>query len=402
MWTYSARWPPWRILMSINTKNILDIDENLRLIGTAHVSKASVNLVREQIKEFKPDIIAVELCESRLAALKKPDGIDNEDLLKIISEGRSAMIILQSALAVQQRKMGISSGEKPGAELMEAINIGEELEIPVELIDRDVVITLRRAWHKMGFREKIRVISTLLEDDDDDEFDLDQLLEDTDLLSSMMEDVYKIAPNAGHVLIDERDLFLTGRLQQIRGKGKILGIVGAGHISGIQENLKKPSIESTSKLSELRKQPKKPVWPKYLMLAIPIFLISAVAWSGVKGDFSTVRDSAIIWLALNSLLTGIGVLIARGHPFSVIVGALASPITSLNPSVAAGWFAGYTQLKMSPPTGKDATDFLEFPSFYGMFFKNKVGRVIMVTSLGNLGSTAGTFLAAGLISSGLI
>ncbi|MBU89708.1 MAG: hypothetical protein CMA57_04890 [Euryarchaeota archaeon] len=388
--------------MTIITKNIVDIDENLRLLGTAHVSKTSVNLVREQINLYKPDIVAVELCQSRLSALKKPEGIDNEDLLKIISEGKSAMIILQSALSVQQRKMGIDSGEKPGAELLEAINLAEELEIPVELIDRDVVITLRRAWHKMGFREKIRVITSLLDDQEEDDFDLEELLEDSDLLSSMMEDVYKIAPNAGHVLIDERDLFLTGRIQQIRGKGKILAVVGAGHISGIQENLKKSTIESTSKLSELREQPKKPNWPKYLMLAIPIFLIMAVIWSGIKGDFNTVWDSALIWLALNSALTGLGVIIARGHPLSVIAGALASPITSLNPSLAAGWFAGYTQLKVSPPTGKDAGDFLDFPSFYGMFFKNKVGRVIMVTSLGNLGSTAGTFLAAGLISSGLI
>ena len=388
--------------MSEGTKNIVDIDENLRLIGTAHVSSTSVNLVRDQISKYTPDVVAVELCESRLASIKKPEGIDNEGLLKIISDGKSAMIILQSALSVQQRKMGIDSGEKPGAELLAAINIAEEENIPVELIDRDVIITLRRAWHKMGLREKSRVFEALLLDDEDDEFDLEELLEDSDLLSNMMEDVYKIAPNAGYVLIDERDEYLGARIQQIRGKGKILAIVGAGHLSGIEKNLKKPAMELTSRLPELNEQPKKSNWPKYLMLAIPILLISAICKSAYNGDFTTVWDSISIWLVLNAVLTGLGVMIARGHPVSIIVGALASPITSLNPTIAAGWFAGYTQLKIVPPTGKDASDFLEFPSFFNMFFRNKVGRVIMVTALGNIGSTAGTFLAAGIISYGLI
>ena len=388
--------------MSEETKNIIDIDENLRLLGTAHVSTTSVNLVKQQIEEYNPDIVAVELCESRLATLKKPEGINNEELLKIISEGKSAMIILQSALSVQQRKMGLDAGEKPGAELLAAINTAEEKKIPVELIDRDVIITLRRAWYKMGFREKIRVLDTLLLEDDEDDFDLEEILEDSDLLSRMMEDAKEVAPNAGYVLVDERDAFLSARIQQIRGKGKILAVVGAGHLSGIQTNLKKPAMECTSRLAELNEQPKKPSWPKYLMLAIPILLLAALANSAYEGDFATVWDSISIWLVLNAALTGIGVLIARGHPLSIIVGALASPITSLNPSLAAGWFAGYTQLKMVPPTGKDAADFLEFPSLFSMFFRNKVGRVIMVTSLGNAGSTVGTFLAAGLISNGLI
>ena len=222
--------------MSEVIKNIIDIDENLRLLGTAHVSTTSVNLVKNQIAEYKPDIVAVELCESRLASLKRPEGIDNEDLLKIISDGKSAMIILQTALSVQQRKMGINSGEKPGAELLAAINVADEAEIPVELIDRDVIITLRRAWHKMGIREKWRVLNALLwEEDEEDNFDLEELLEDSDLLSAMMEDVYKVAPNAGRVLIDERDEYLSGRIQQIRGKGRILAIVGAGHLSGIKD-----------------------------------------------------------------------------------------------------------------------------------------------------------------------
>ena len=138
------------------------------------------------------------------------------------------MILLQSALASQQRRMGISTGEKPGAELLAAVKAAEESDIPVEMIDRDVVITLRRAWHRMGFREKWRVINTLLWEEEEDDFSIDDVLGDSDLLSKMMEEAREVAPRAGEVLIDERDAFLAGRIQQIRGKGKILAVVGAG------------------------------------------------------------------------------------------------------------------------------------------------------------------------------
>ena len=384
-------------MMSEYTKNIIDIDDSLRLLGTAHVSTTSVNLVKNQIAEYKPDIVAVELCESRLSSLKRPEGIDNEDLLKIINDGKSAMIILQSAISVQQRKMGINSGEKPGAELLAAINVADEVGIPVELIDRDVIVTLRRAWKKMGIREKLRVLNSLLwEEVEEDDIDLEELLEDGDLLSSMMEDVYKVAPNAGHVLINERDAYLSGRIQQIRDKGKILAVVGAGHLSGIQDNLKKPSKETISILPELEKQPKKSNLTKYLMLSIPIVLVALVGKMAYDGDVTKVWDSISVWLVLNALLAGIGILIAGGHPLSIIVGALASPFTSLNPSLAAGWFAGYTQIKMVPPTGKDAQEFITL-SDYSIFWKNKVGRVMLVVIGGNIGSTAGSLIAGGAI-----
>ena len=375
-------------------RNVVEIDENLRLIGTAHVSTASVELVREQIADFKPDLVAVELCESRLKSLKKPDELDNDDLLKIIREGRSMMIILQSALASQQRKMGLETGEKPGAELLAAIEMAEEAEIEHALIDRDVIITLRRAWRKMGLREKWRVLDALLwdEEDDDEKIDLDDLLEDSDLLSEVMEEARQAAPNAGTVLIDERDAYLAGRIQQIRGKGKVLAVVGAGHIKGIIEHLEKPPLESTSRLTELSQEPPKPIWPKVMIWAIPLLLASIVGWSAYNGDFETLKETLWYWLVANAIGAGLGVAIARGHPLSILVGALASPITSLNPTLAAGWFAGYTQIKVAAPTGKDAAIFLELKD-YSVFWSNRVGRVLLVTTLGNVGSALGAWCA---------
>ena len=377
-------------------QNIVDIDDNLRIIGTAHVSSASVELVREQIEQWKPNLVAVELCDSRLRSLRQPDDLDNDDLLKIIKEGKSAMILLQSALAAQQRRMGMETGEKPGAELLAAIEIAEENNIDHALIDRDVVVTLRRAWRKMGLREKWRVLNALLWEDDDEEFDLDELIEDSDLLTTMMEEARDAAPRAGEVLIDERDAFLAGRIQQIRGKGKVLAVVGAGHINGIIEHLQKPPMETTSKLSELSTEPPKPVWPKVVTWAIPILLLSVIGYLFWNGDTEALKDTLWYWTAANAILAGIGVALARGHPLSILVGALASPITSLNPTLAAGWFAGYTQLKIAAPTGGDATEFLALQN-YSLFYRNRVGKVLLVTALGNMGSALGAWFAGGAI-----
>ena len=385
--------------MSVN--NIVEIDDGLRILGTAHVSSESVELVRNQIEEWEPDLIAVELCPSRMAALTEPESLDSEDLLKIIKEGRSAMILLQSALAAQQRRMGISSGERPGAELLAAVNAAEESDIPVEMIDRDVVITLRRAWRKMGMIEKWRILNALLWEEDDEEVSIDEVLGDSDLLSSMMEEARELAPRAGEVLIDERDSFLAGRIQQIRGKGKVLAVIGAGHLSGVVQNLGEPAMETTSRLAELSEEPPKSVWPIALMAAIPVFLLGAVGWMAYNGEMEELKQTAQTWLVLNALLAGLGVLIARGHPLSILVGAVASPITSLNPTLAAGWFAGYTQLKVASPTGKDAQDFLKLDET-SLFWKNRVGRVLLVTALGNVGSMVGAWLAGASILGMLI
>ena len=385
--------------MSVN--NIVEIDDRLRILGTAHVSSESVELVRNQIEEWGPDLVAVELCPSRMAALTEPESLDSEDLLKIIKEGRSAMILLQSALAAQQRRMGVSSGEKPGAELLAAVNAAEESGIPVEMIDRDVVITLRRAWKKMGMIEKWRVLNALLWEEEDEEVSIDEVLGDSDLLSNMMEEARELAPRAGEVLIDERDSFLAGRIQQIRGKGRVLAVIGAGHLSGVVQNLGEPAMETTSRLAELSEEPPRSVWPIVLMAAIPVFLLGTVGWMAYNGEMDELKQTAQTWLFLNALLAGLGVLIARGHPLSILVGAIASPVTSLNPTLAAGWFAGYTQLKVASPTGKDAQDFLKLDET-SLFWKNRVGRVLLVTALGNVGSMVGAWLAGASILGMLI
>ena len=149
-------------------------------------------------------------------------------------------------------------------------------------------------------------------------------------------------------------------------------------------------------LEELKAEPPKPIWPKVIMWAIPLFLVSVVGYLAYNGEIDALKDTLWYWMVANAALAGLGVALARGHPLAILVGALASPITSLNPTLAAGWFAGYTQLKIVAPTGGDAAEFLALRD-YDVFYKNRVGRVLLVTALGNLGSALGAWLAGGAI-----
>ena len=134
---------------------IIDIDENLRLLGTAHVATASVEAVEQQIAEWAPDIVAVELCNSRHDALTNDRRLDKEGLLKVIKEGKAPLVLIQSLLAAEQRRLGMDEGQQPGAELLAAVVAAKEAQLEVALVDRDIQTTLRRAWKRMGLREKL-------------------------------------------------------------------------------------------------------------------------------------------------------------------------------------------------------------------------------------------------------
>ena len=380
---------------------IIDIDENLRLLGTAHVATASVEAVRENIANWGPDIVAVELCKSRHSALTQDRRLDKEGLLKVIKEGKAPMVLLQSLLAAEQRKLGIDEGQQPGAELLAAVTAAEEAGLEVSLVDRDIQTTLRRAWNKMGFREKFGLIWALLaEDEDEEELELEKVLADKDLLTSLMEELREVSPGAGEVLIDERDEFIARKISEVRGEGKVLAVLGAGHLDGVSKYLSDGVKKDDERISELSIVPKGGRVLKTISLAIPAALMGLLGWFAYNGDLASIKENGIYWFAGNFIGAALFCMLAGGHPIAILVAALASPITSLNPALAAGWFAGYAQMKVKEPTGEDLTEFLKLDSAK-LFWTNRAGRILLVTALTNLGSMAGAWISMALIAAGL-
>ena len=382
---------------------MFDRSERVRVLGTAHVSSTSVAAVKEQIEAFKPDIVAVELCASRHSALTSNRRLDKEGLLKVVKEGKAPLVMLQSLLAAEQRKMGLDEGEQPGAELLAAVQTAEEANLEVALIDRDIQTTLRRAWKRMKFFEKVKILWSLLGEEEDEEApEVSQLLEDQDLLTSLMEELRTFSPGAGSVLIDERDAYLAGKISALEQNSdkRILAVVGAGHLKGIEAHLNQSTQPDSAQLEELEVLPKRGRFAKSIPWLIPLFVMGLIAYFVSQGDAVDLVELFTVWTAANAVFAALGCILARGHPLAILTAALASPITSLNPTLAAGWFAGYVQLKLREPTAEDLQNFLKMDSL-GMFWSNRAGRVLMVTALTNLGSMAGAWVAAAGLLGGL-
>jgi pheromone shutdown-related protein TraB len=372
----------------------IDINPNLRILGTAHVATASVEAVRHHIAEYQPDIVAVELCKSRHDALTSDRRLDKEGLLKVVKEGKAPLVLIQSLLAAEQRKLGLDEGQQPGAELIAAVEEAKAADLEVALVDRDIQVTLRRAWKNMRFIEKYRVLTSLLaqDDDDDDAPDVNSLLDDSDLLSSLMEELRGFSPGAGNVLIDERDEYLATKISALSPDKKVLAVVGAGHLSGIEDFLVNDKCD-INRIEELQTIPQKTAVMKVLPWAIPMLVMGLMAYYLSTDSDVDLIHFFTVWTLANAVFAAIGCILAKGHPFAILTAALASPITSLNPALAAGWFAGYVQLKMAEPSAEDLAEFLKLDNL-GMFWSNKAGRVLMVTALTNLGSMAGAWVAA--------
>ncbi len=378
---------------------VIDVRANLRLLGTAHIATSSVEAVRKQIAEYQPDIVAVELCQSRHDTLVSDRRLDKEGLLKVMKEGKAPMVLLQSMLSAEQRKLGINEGQQPGAELLAAVEAANDVGCEVALVDRDIQTTLRRAWKRMRLREKWRLLTSLLEDEEDEEdLDVNELLQDSDLLSSMMEELKGFSPGAGEVLIDERDAYIAAKLSALNSEKRILAVLGAGHLNGVAEKLnEKPHSIDSNQLEEL---PSPSVVRRFLPWALPLIMIgvlAAVVSTSQDIDWLTFFT---VWTAANAVFAALACLIARGHPLAILTAALASPITSLNPALAAGWFAGYVQLKLAEPTAEDLQQFLKLDDLRS-FWSNPAGKVLLVTALTNLGSMLGAWAAPIILLGGL-
>ncbi len=362
----------------------------ITIVGTAHISEESVEEVKRRIHELKPAVVAVELDERRLRGLRTKEHPPIVELLKRENPGVLLFSILMMSL---QAKLGREVGVQPGSEMLAAIEAAGEVGARVELIDRDLRVTLRRAFSKLSLREKLGLVKELLElggvTREEIEKEMKELRNE-EHLSDVLSALAELSPALYEVLVRERDAYMAAKLLELeRRHGSVLAVVGAGHRKGIQEFLENP--DRIPPLEELTRMPSSRFSVlRLLKFAIPAAVVALFALAIYRGV--PVGESVALWLANHMVPTFIAVLIARGTLLSAAAGALASPLTSLNPMLAAGWFAGYVEASRRRVTVRDVAEMFSAGGM-GELMRNRAFRVVLVTALGNLGSALGTFIS---------
>lgn len=374
---------------------VLD-DKEVTLLGTAHVSHQSVAEVREVIQQVQPDSVCIELCPSRHKALMDRDSWKKMDIFKVIKENKALFLLMQLIMTSFYRKIGEKLGIQPGAEMIEGVRQAELINARLVLADRDVNVTLKRVWGYLSFWHKLKMLFQLLGSlfvqDAVDENTIEDL-KDKDQLEVVMESVARSFPQVKTRLIDERDIFLAQKIREAPGR-KVVAVVGAGHVPGIKGN-----ITRDHDLAPLMTLPPRSVWPRVFKWLIPLIIIGLIVYGFFHGGAQHSFQSISIWILVNGIFSAIGVSLALAHPLTIASTFVAAPLTSLNPTIAAGWVAGLIQAWVKKPTVADLEDLPKALLSLKTFWLNPVCRILLVVVLANLGSSLGTFVAGSWIAS---
>lgn len=375
-------------------------DKIVVLVGTAHISRESVDLVKTVIEQEQPDCICLELDDKRYHALTQKQQWQALNLKTIIKNKQLSTLLISLLMASYQKRLGGQVGVTPGAELLMAAQIAKELQIPVSLCDRDVRITLRRAWKSTSFLKKGYLLASLLTSLFDNTVISEEKLKELkqkDVLTELMDEMGETLPDLKRVLIDERDTYLVEKIKSSPGK-RIVAVVGAGHVAGM---IKKFHTDNKQDVAEITAIP--PMGPacKILGWSLPLLIIGSLVLIGVQKGAAVAGENLLYWILATGIPAAIGALLSLAHPLTTLSAFAAAPITTLSPVIGAGYVSAFVQIMACPPLVKEFEIAGEDIGTFTGWWKNRLLRVFLVFFLTGIGAAIGTWVGGYEIFSNL-
>lgn len=373
-------------------ENIISLDykdKKIILIATAHVSKQSVELVKKVINEEQPDSICIELDEQRYQNIQNPKAWENTDIIKVIKSKKTGFLLANLVLSSYQKRIAKKLSTNVGQEMIQGIECAKQTGAQLVLADRNIQVTFLRIWRKLNFWEKSKLILSLIfsfgDDEEISDEDLNELLQ-KDMLESALTEMRKQFPKIGDILINERDQHLASKIKEAPGE-KVVAILGGAHVPGVKEQ-----IFNTQNIDEITEVPPKGPASKIVGWVIPVIILCLIAY-GFFINTQTGLQQLTAWVLWNSLMAALFTALSLGHPLSILTSFVVAPISSLNPMLACGWFAGLVEASVRKPTVKDVNAVPEDILSLKGFFRNRFLRILLVVIMANLGSTIGTVIA---------
>ena len=388
------------------TQKVLELNgRKITLIGTAHVSKESIDEVTQTIKTLTPDCVAIELDEKRADSIQNAERYSQLDIIKVLKRHEGFLLLANLILSSFQRRMGLNVGVKPGDEMLAAINTANEMNIPSVMVDRPIQITLKRAWAKNSFWGKCKLfallISSAFSKEEVDPSEIENLKNSSEM-DSMMGELAKEMPVIKKVLIDERDEYLASKIWEVQGEN-VVAVLGAGHLPGVEKHLQKLAAgEESSDVQAISEIPPKSVLSKIAAFIIPVLIIGLIAAGFVYGGRKAGAQLLTTWFLWNAIPAALLSIIALAHPITILVAFVAAPFTSLCPFIGIGFCTAIVQALVCKPKVSDMESLQDDVGSIKTFYKNRILRVLLVFILSSLGSTLGTFAGGSNIIAKLV
>jgi pheromone shutdown-related protein TraB len=367
------------------------------LLGTAHVSRASLEAVEDVVRDNDFDTIAVELDSQRLQALTDPGSLSKLNLVDVLRKGHGAMFAANLALGAYQRRLAEQFGIEPGAELKRAIGLANERGLRTELIDRNVGLTFRRASSHLSFFGKLKLASGLvmavLSSDEVDEAEIEKLKQG-DMLESSFGEFAQSSPALYETVIAERDRYMAARLREMpEGTRNVLAVVGAGHLAGLARHLQEDSTPPAQMRAELETVRKSNAM-RWITTGFMALVLLAIGWGFWKGGTDLGRELVLQWVVFTSGLAALGTLLAGGHPLSLLASAIAAPLKPIRPpGLSPGLFSAIVEAHLRKPAYGDFLSLRDDTQTLHGWYRNRVSRTMLNFVLTNLGSSIGVWIA---------
>ncbi|MDE3209318.1 MAG: TraB/GumN family protein [Pseudomonadota bacterium] len=371
------------------------------LLGTAHVSRSSMEAVDALLASEHFDAVAVELCESRAQSMRDPDAFKQMDLFNVIRQGKAGMVAASLVLSTFQKRLADQSGIQPGAEMKAAMDGAEQRGLPLWLIDREVGTTLKRAWRSVGFWQRFSLLGGLLasvfEREDIGQAEIEKLKQG-DLLESAFSEFASESRPLYDSLIGERDGFMAARLREEAGRGspgepcRVLVVIGAGHLKGLCSHLREDRADPATTVAELAGTPPKARWPKWVAGGLVLLVFVAIAWAFHRNT-ALGTQALLAWVLYTGGFSAIGAVIAGAHPLSVIAAFIAAPIKPFRPGIPSGGISAMVEAWVRRPRVVDFDTLRDDIVHWSGWWKNRVARTLLNFFLVSTGTIIGEYTA---------